>query len=355
MKGDMSSWFVSLPFLVFVGIFVIGIAAGFYIRTLAAGPPIQVTTYGKYMWLNDFPSNALFFIAKPEGSRDALEEIALYDEGGVYLNRRTEFIGRYSGMEDFSGIEFGPLDRALSNLEGGLNEESSVKRELYMLKDSHGLVIVYGMDRLFDGLTKDQSLISSRVPATFPGEYPYECSQKVMPVFSEGYENTRVLLVLCCLDIKSCADYPTAAGRDECSEDDPCAVGPCRIDYDAPGGRACTENVPPRIDCSVRLEGEDLWQSGERVVLSKDEDAEGYTVKFNIIASDEDSTLKRIGLEFGEGTPVSSNKLEGLAQATGGTDYPIHKYEKPGTYTVTCKAWDERQNPVKKEITLVLE
>jgi len=382
MKGDGLSWMVSVPLLVFVGMLVLAMIGGFYIRTLVAGPPVQVTTYTEYRWMNYLPSAALFAItysgtAEESPAWKALDEIAQYDAPTIpILLKRSELSDYFFGIDGLSNLDFGALDSRLEMVEESFNKGSSVKREFTLVKDSSGVILVYGMDKLLADVKSGNSAMMA-----FPEDYPYKCSQKETPVFSskEGKENSRVQLVVCCQNIKMCSDYISQAGSGQC-ESDYCSVGPCRIIHPAGKERQCIENSPPEAEFEIaKAEGETdsskiKWHGGE-VSIAYEKDAEEFEVIYKITV-EEDSTIKGISIDWGDG-PVEAVSLDGAIVAAGTSlsskeglaynsamgeasaievktslFYGTHTYDGAGDYNVKCKLWDERDNPVEKEIKL---
>ncbi|MBN2094967.1 MAG: PKD domain-containing protein [Candidatus Aenigmarchaeota archaeon] len=353
MKGGMLEWVIGPPLLVFIGIFILSMIGAAYVRTLAAGPPIEVQTYAEYRWMNILPSSALSVLTANEYSQEALEALALCKEVTTPLILpRARFIEYFSGNDEINAASLGALDRQLQVLESSYNRGSEVKREFKMIKDSQGLVLVYGLDRM---LSDAESGYGSLV-TVYPEDYPYKCSQMGLPVFSNEEENARVSVVVCCLDIRGCSDYFATPGRDECSPKDPCGVGPCRIIQPVGEERACVFNAPPKVTFAMRILGDTAWREGEKFSLEFAKGTE-KTVEFQATAL-EDSSVKFITLDYGDSVPESRT---GNTPPAAGT--PIspetysfsHTYQNPGTYTAKLRIEDDGGNVVVRDMELEID
>ena len=216
MRGGIEHPVVAV-FLVILGVFVVSLTIGFYLRSAVTEKPIQVKTYTEYRWMNYFPSSVLFYLSYLPETWDAINEVVQLPCDEVKLRKRTEFYTDFSSR--LPGTYREGLNR-FNELMSDLEKYTKKEKHSYIIKDKKGLVISLGLPGKMIDVSK---------PIVFPEEYPYNCFYKDMPILSKKVENMRVKFIYCCGDINYCEDYLAGAGRNECM-DDPCGVGPCKLD-----------------------------------------------------------------------------------------------------------------------------
>lgn len=373
LKGGSLEWPFIVMFLVFIGMFVIALVAGFYLRSLVSGPPVQVTTYTEYRWMNYLPSSVIFALKYSDDSWKAINELALYDSKQLVLMKSSDFVDYFSSLDPdrFSGVPLVSLESDLKMLENSFNDGSNVKREFYVIKDQQGLSLIYGLGSILSEVKEGQKAMVT----IFPEDYPYKCSQKEVPVFSGKRENMRLNMVICCYDIRKCADYLPDPGRTECDTNDPCGVGPCMIVHPVGEERYCAENFPPVVEFFVRPErgsGAD-WRKAEGEISFSYGEGEEAKVAVMAVVKD-DSSLMEVTFEYGDGSLVSfkpgsppkecsckvldPSELEALyspspalaSYKSGLSCTCSHTYEQGGGYNLRSKVWDERKNPVEGNV-----
>lgn len=341
MKGGLEIY-AAVIMLVFTGMIVIALLGGTFIRAVTIGPPLQVTTYTEYRWMNYLPSSAIFALTySPAGESQAwqaLNKLALYDAGSTsIIVKHSELSGSFSGIEGLTSGDLEALDNRLKVLEDSFNDGSSIKREFTIVKDSSGVMLVYGMDQ-----TITEFKAGHLASIAFPEDYPYKCSQKQVPVFSKDKDNMRIQMVICCQGIKRCADYLSVAGSNDCSADDVCGVGPCRIIQPSSGERQCVENYPPSVGITlVSLDGKALISYSFKA-------ADQVNFKIDV---KEDSAIKQAAIDYGDGKsePIEPKDFKDAIDpdSPGGKLKEVtmyHPYDKSGDHLVTCKVWDDANN-----------
>lgn len=216
MKGGLEHPVVAV-LLVVLGVLVISLTIGFYIRSAVTGEPIQVKTYTEYRWMNYFPSSVLFYLSYLPETWDAINEITQLPCDEVKLRKRTEFYNEFSPKLQ---MDYREGFNKFNELMGDLEEHTKKEKHSYIIKDEKGLVISLGLPG---------NMLDVSKPIVFPEEYPYNCFYKDMPILSKETENMRVKFIFCCGDVNYCDDYLAGAGRNECVEN-PCGIGPCKLD-----------------------------------------------------------------------------------------------------------------------------
>lgn len=346
MKGGIE-WPVTAVILVFIGIFVLTLTIGFYLRAALVGEPIKIKTYTEYRWMNYLPSSILFYLSYPSDSWNALNELAKMDFEERKPVTIEELATKYPEIRGLS-----KLRELIENLE----EKTKKQDNTYIIKDKKGLIISLGLPKNdLEGML-----------VTFPEEYPYNCFYKDMPIFSRETKNMRIKFAVCCYDIKECRDYLTGPGRGECSSNDPCGVGPCKLVVcednskfedcagKKRGDRVCLKNTPPDIKNFIaRFDGEIEWKN--KKIEKEFEGDTKVNFKLEVEKDFEISNITRIILDFGDSKKIfipGENPSDLEIEKWNSTNAIFkfnHTYEKYGDYTVTCVVRDEEGNENKKE------
>jgi len=339
-------WPVTAVILVFIGMFVLAMTMGFYLRSALVGKPIKVKTYTEYRWMNYFPSSILFYLSYPSDSWKALNELVKLDFKKIKPLKIEQI---YAEHPEITGLI--KLKELLENLE----EKTKKKDNTYIIKDQKGLIISMGLPK--------NKLEGPLI--TFPEEYPYNCFYKDMPIFSKETKNMRIRFVVCCYDIKECSNYLTGPGRGECSSNDPCGVGPCKLvickensnleecKMVKRGTRLCLKNELPKINFTAKFDGTSKWTK-ERIEKEFKGDTK-VNFKLEVEKEFEISNITEIILDFGDSKKtffIKKNPIDLKIEKWDSKSAIFkfnHTYKKYGDYTVTCVVRDEDGNENKKE------
>lgn len=348
LKGDLLSPAVALPLLVFFAIFLLAFVATSSLKSLTSEPVLEVTTYAEYLYQSQFPSAALMYLAYSDGGSGLIKLAEAERSGPLYAEVDDKFLSTYVADDVISQEEQEEISSVLQTFKDNLNEGATVKRDFYLIKDAHGLVVLYGAPSSYgDSGYSLWSTLSTKetVPtSSFSDTYPTKCSYRSMPVFSDEESDKRIMLILCCLDIKSCSDYGAEAGNNYCVSD-PCGQGPCTVIYDDDGKRKCEDSIISTFEFLARFEGggDDAWSDS----LS------GSTTKWTALEFKVEATISgaskftRAEIDFGDGN-TETYDLKESSEGSGVYGFyddsgEVLIYELPHEqkeYTIICKVWD---------------
>jgi hypothetical protein len=165
-------------------------------------------------------------------------------------------------------------------------------------------------------------------------------------------------MVVCCYNIRKCADYIAAAGSGYCEGaiGDPCGIGPCRIIQPAGGERSCVDNLPPEVQLLVKGPGDTKGVESDKLTISSSASGPAE-IGFTLNVKD-DSDVKTIAVDYGDDATKTSEKIASTSSNGGAVKLSreyTHTYSKSGTYKAVFKVTDDADSTVEKSVELEMK